>query len=150
LQVSASWPTLAYDDTQQAVRDFDRATGSPYAALYIRKVMGKGAQASRCIRVVQRSATQFRRYAYQAHGVDSADYNTAGWPAAFMRLRPGYYDASLCFTGATDVAYWHLLVKQGSEITFSLGLESGQYERLAAADQARLAPAFDLIQLLYP
>jgi hypothetical protein len=132
------------------VRDFERQTGAPYAALYIRKVAGKGAQASRCARIVQRSVTQFRRYTYQARGVDSTDYSAAGWPIAFARLLPGYYDTNLCFTGTTDVAYWHLLVKQGTEVTFSLGLESGQYERLSDADQARLTPALDLVQLLEP
>lgn len=148
LNVLSSELVLNFEDTRQAVRDFARQVGSPYAALYIRKVAEKGAQAGSCIRVVQRSATKFMRYTYQARGVDSTDCSKVGWQVSFARLAPGYYNASLCNTGATDVAYWYLLAKRDTVVTVSLGLESGQYERLTGADQVRVAPAFDLVRLM--
>lgn len=58
-------------DTRAAMRAFDQQTSAPYSALYIRKVPGRGEQASSCIRVVQRSAIHFVRYTYRAQHVDS-------------------------------------------------------------------------------
>lgn len=145
---TSSGLVLDFEDTQQAVHDFERQIGSPYAALYIRKVPGRGAQAGRCIRVVQRSATKFMRYTYHAQSVDSTYSSNAGWQIPLAQVTPGHYSAGLCYTGTMDGDYWYLLVKQGTVVTFSLGLESGQYERLTDADRARIAPALDLVRLM--
>jgi hypothetical protein len=147
LEVSAGL-VLDFENTRQAVHDFERQSGSPYAALYIRQVPGRGVQAGSCVRVVQRSATKFMRYTYQAQGVDSAYSSSVGWQVPFAQVTPGHYNAGLCFTGTMDGDYWYLLVKQGTVVTFSLSLESGQYERLTDADRARIAPAFDLVRLM--
>jgi hypothetical protein len=135
------------DDTRAAVRAFDQQTSAPYSALYIRKVPGRGEQASSCIRVVQQSATRFMRYTYRAQHVDSVRQGSVNWLGPFTQLQPGHY-LGVCQTEGMDAAYWVVLVKQGPTVTFSLGLEGRQYEDLAAADQARIAPAFDLIRLM--
>jgi hypothetical protein len=135
------------DDTRAAVRAFDQQSRAPYSARYIRKVPGRGEQASSCIRVVQQSATRFMRYTYRAQHVDSVRQGSANWLVPFTQLQPGHY-LGVCQIEGMDAAYWVVLVKQGPAVTFSLGLESGQYEYLAAADQARIEPAFDLIRLM--
>jgi hypothetical protein len=135
------------EDTRAAMRAFDQQRRAPYSALYIRKVPGRGEQASRCIRVVQQSATRFIRYTYRAQHVDSVRQRSANWLVPFSQLRPGHY-LGVCQTQGMDADYWVVLVKQGPTVTFSLSLESGQYEQLAAADQARIEPAFDLIRLM--
>jgi hypothetical protein len=135
------------DDTRAAMRAFDQQRSAPYSALYIRKVPGRGEQASSCIRVVQQSATHFMRYTYRAQHVDSVRQRSANWLVPFSQLQPGHY-LGVCQTEGMDADYWVVLVKQGPTVTFSLGLEGRQYEHLAAADQARIEPAFDLIRLM--
>ena len=134
-------------DTREAMRAFDQQTSTGYSALYIRKVPGRGEQASSCIRVVQRSATHFVRYTYRAHHVKHVRQGRANWLTPFTQLQPGHY-MGRCQTQGMDAAYWVVLVKQGPAVTFSLSLEEGQYENLGAEDQARVKPAFDLIRLL--
>jgi hypothetical protein len=135
------------EDTRAAVRAFDQQTGAPYSALYIRQVPGRGEQASSCIRVVQRSATRVMRYTYRAQRLDSVRERSASSLVPFAQLRPGHY-LGVCQTEGMDAAYWVVLVKQGPAVTFSLSLADRQYENLAAADQARIEPAFDHIRLM--
>lgn len=133
--------------TREALRAFDQQPSTGYSALYIRQVPGRGEQANNCIRVVQRSATHFVRYTYRAHHAKSVRQGSANWLAPFTQLQSGHY-MGRCQTQGMDAAYWVVFVKQGSTVTFSLSLEEGQYEQLAAVDQARIKLAFDLIRLL--
>jgi hypothetical protein len=106
------------EDTRAAVRAFNEQTGAPYSALYIRKVPGRGEQASSCIRVVQQSATRVMRYTYRAQRLDSVRERSTSWLVPFAQLRPGHY-LGVCQTEGMDTAYWIVLVKQGPAVTFS-------------------------------
>lgn len=107
------------EDTRQAMRDFAQQTGAPYAALYIRKVPGRGEQASSCIRVVQRSATRFTQYIYCGQRVTRVRRGQATWAVPYAQLQPGHY-SSLCQQYGMDTAYWVVLVKRDTVVTFSL------------------------------
>jgi hypothetical protein len=146
--LSSSQPiAFTSDDTRQAMRDFTQQTGAPYTALYIRKVPGRGEQASSCIRVVQSAATRFTCYTYRGQRVTQVRRGRATWAVPFAQLQPGHY-SSLCQQYGMDTAYWVVLVKRNTAVTFSLSLEDGQYEHLAEADQRRIAPAINLLQVL--
>jgi hypothetical protein len=129
-----------------AVRAFAHQIGSPYTALYLQAAVDKRKYPI-CVLIVQRSATHFTRYSYQAQRVDSSQVVVSTWQPLLAQLGRGYY-ATECESISTAPMRSMLLVKQGSKLTYSLQFTDYYAPDFTAADRGRMASALALVQRL--
>lgn len=129
-----------------AIWAFAHQIGSPYTALYLQATTAKR-QPSICVLIVQRSATHFTRYSYQAQRVDSSQVVVSTWQPRLAQLGKGYY-ATECESISTAPTSSMLLVKQGPKLTYSLQFTDYYAPDFTAADRARMASALALVQRL--
>jgi hypothetical protein len=128
-----------------AVRAFAHQIGAPYTILYLQAAVDKR-KPLLCVLVVQRSATHFTRYSYQAQHVDSSQV-VANWQPLLTQLGKGDY-ATECESISTAPTMSMLLVKQGSKLTYSLQFSDYYAPNFTAADRARMSSALALVQRL--
>jgi hypothetical protein len=129
-----------------AVRAFAHQMGSPYTVLYLQATVDKR-QPPICVLIVQRSATHFTRYSYQAQHVDSSQVVVLTWQPLLAKLGKGYY-ATECESISTAPTMSMLLVKQGLRLTYSLQFTDYYAPDFTAADRARMTSALELVQRL--
>ncbi|MGI4832738.1 MAG: hypothetical protein ACRYFK_04680 [Janthinobacterium lividum] len=135
--------SLRSADARQAVRDFQRKSGSSYSVLYLRD----GPKDVTCVVFIQRSGTHFTRYAYRAHRVDSTRVVSRHLPQTLAQLQRGCYFTS-CEIISIPATYRILITKQGKQVKGGLSFTDYCAQDFTTADQARLAPAVALMRVL--
>jgi hypothetical protein len=132
---------------EQALQDFKRQTGTPYAALYLAVPTNHSAQ-SQCIRLVQRAPHRFMRYCYLPR-LDSTVLFDSTCQTRLARLPTGYF-VNLCMASWTDPFFEVVLVKHDTTTQFSLYLENGPRQTFSPLDEARIARVREVIRRISP